>query len=101
MTEHEYRIKRRKEDSLYFWFNAISLLSRFLNAALIGSGFTLLIIGGYAYLVIILNLLAIAILLLGDQISKMLEQKWEVYFKECCDFMANWIKEQYEDERKD
>lgn len=103
MTEQEYKQHKKKENSLYFWFNIIEFLSEFANAALIGSSITLVIIGGHNWLPLLLILLAISIRLLGHEISKSLENKWEYEFSICAKYMGDKLMERIkeEDERED
>ena len=98
MTEQEYKQHKKKENSLYFWLNAIEFLSEFANAALMGSSITLVIIGGHNWLPPLLILLAISIRLLGHKISKILENKWEYEFSICAKYMGDKLMERIKDE---
>lgn len=104
MTEQEYKQHRKKENSLYLWFNVIDFLSKFINAALIGSAITLIIIKGFnSYMPLALMLLSIAVLLLGHETTKILKDKWEYEFSICANYMGEKLIERMkeEDERKD
>lgn len=103
MTEEEYKQHKKKENSLYFWFNIIEFLFKFAYAALFGSSITLMIIGGHNWLPLLLILLAISIRLLGHEISKILKNKWEYEFSICANYMGDKLMERIkeEDERED
>lgn len=101
MTEQEYKQHQRKENSLYFWFNVIEFLSEFANAALIGSSITLVIIGGHNWLPLLFVLLAISIRLLGHEISKSLENKWEYEFSICANYMGDKLMERFKKDETD
>ena len=103
MTEQEYKQCRAKEQSLYFWGHLVGGLCSFLNAALIGAAFTLLILDNhtYALTILLLNMLAIAILILGNMGSRELKKRWEFYFDKCGEFLCERLKERLENERED